>query len=139
MKIFNTICSGCNQLLDLIYHHRGEFGEINEAFCYHCKKDYPLKACKMCKKATIHVGFSYGACTECIINKGFNLEQEYNKALKLLLMTIGAATKFPLVMPEVVGEMLVYLATIERLGYDKKYYTDDHNPNLPDSNQGITP
>ena len=142
MKIPNTVCSGCNQLLDLLYHHREEFGIVSEGYCYNCKKDYPKKTCNVCKQATIHIGFSYGACTNCILTTGFNLEQEFIKALRLLHNILVAIDCEVEVTGDTIGlyrEGSAYLETLERQGYDKKYYIDDNNSNLPDSNQGITP
>lgn len=142
MKIPNTVCSGCNQLLDLLYHHREEFGIVSEGYCYNCKKDYPKKSCNVCKQATIHVGFSYGACTNCILTTGFNLEQEFIKVLRLLdnlLVVISRDENLNRVTFYAYLKGCEHLETLERQGYDKKYYIDDNNSNLPNSNQGITP
>jgi len=140
MKIPNTACSSCNQALDLIFTHKGEFGQVNEGRCYNCNKEYPLKACKMCKEATVHIGFNYGACISCILNDGFNMEKEYCKAVIIIdkfLMWINCEPAPSEDLLDVYKEGELYLATIERQGYDKKYYINDINEQLPDSNQGV--
>jgi hypothetical protein len=140
MKIPNTVCSGCNQMLDLIYVMRGEFGEVNEAKCYNCNKQFPNRPCSLCKRNTIHVGRNFRACTDCIIDKGFNLEMEFEKAQYLLSTYKGILIGLKeqgIILTTQINELDYYLEHLERNGYDQKHYTNDINKHLPNSDKGI--
>lgn len=144
MKIPNTVCSGCNKMLDLIYVMRKEFGTVNEAKCYDCNKEYPFRPCTLCKRDTIHVGNNFRACTDCILDRGFNLETEFNNSLGLLhSLTVGVWINREDEISEnvsgILEESMGFFDSLERSGYDQKHYIDDNNSNLPNSNKGIAP
>lgn len=137
MKIPNTACSGCNQLLDLGYVLDDNPKLVSVGICRHCAKEYPTRYCLICKIRTVHLGTLYRACSECIIDKQFNLENEFEKANRLLMKALGFYASHTDAMQKEVDELLFYFDTLERLGYDKKHYFDDPNQHVQNSNQGI--
>jgi hypothetical protein len=127
-------------MLDLIYVMRGEFGEVTEAKCYNCNKQFPNRPCSLCKRNTIHVGKNFRACTECILDNNFNLETEFNKSLKLLhnlALWYNCEDTMGQNAQETYNEVITFFEQLERRGYDQKYYTNDTNKHLPNSDKGI--
>ena len=140
MKIPNHVCSGCNQLLDLVSIIEERDFALKAGICRNCAKEFPSKECGVCKRHTIHIGLRHGACTICILDHNLNIEQEFNKTLRLLVLLTKCINQEDFTNRETntaFNETLYYLSSLESKGYDKKHYTDVSDKLISDSNQGI--